>query len=184
MEHVFPIRRQEQHRPDGRRRLLLDREDQLGERVRERRARDRPFQDVHLGGDCALWIVSGSNMSGKSTLLRAVGINAVLAMAGAPVRAAALRMTELAERVMLSPSGLTRLVDQLVEEGLVQRERVPHDARVVLARLTDRGRQVLRRAARTHVRGIREHFTGKMSGAQLQEVASALETIVGRHEPH
>jgi len=40
--------------------------------------------------------VSGSNMSGKSTLLRTVGINAVLAMAGAPVRATALRMTELA----------------------------------------------------------------------------------------
>lgn len=51
--------------------------------------------DVSLGGETRLLLVSGSNMSGKSTLLRAVGINVVLAMAGAPVRAASLRMTPL-----------------------------------------------------------------------------------------
>ncbi len=51
--------------------------------------------DVSLGADTRLLLVSGSNMSGKSTLLRAVGINAVLAMAGAPVRAGRLRMTPL-----------------------------------------------------------------------------------------
>jgi hypothetical protein len=51
--------------------------------------------DVRLGGDCALWIVSGSNMSGKSTLLRAVGINSVLAWAGAPVTCARLRLSAL-----------------------------------------------------------------------------------------
>ena len=45
--------------------------------------------DVHLGGETRLWIVSGSNMSGKSTLLRTIGINTVLAWAGAPVRARA-----------------------------------------------------------------------------------------------
>ncbi|MBM3774216.1 MAG: DNA mismatch repair protein MutS, partial [Acidobacteria bacterium] len=49
--------------------------------------------DVRLGTDLRLLIVSGSNMSGKSTLLRTVGVNAVLAMAGAPVRARRLRMT-------------------------------------------------------------------------------------------
>lgn len=51
--------------------------------------------DVRLRGDVRMWLVSGSNMSGKSTLLRTVGINAVLAQAGAPVRATALRMTPL-----------------------------------------------------------------------------------------
>jgi DNA-binding MarR family transcriptional regulator len=106
----------------------------------------------------------------------------LLRLARAPGRC--LRMTELAERVLMSPSGLTRMVDRLVAQGLVQRERFDGDARVMLARLTGRGRQVLRQAARTHVRGIREHFTGKMSDAQLQEVASALETIAGAHEPH
>jgi hypothetical protein len=51
--------------------------------------------DVRLGGDARLLVISGSNMSGKSTLLRTVGINAVLALAGAPVRAAALRVSPL-----------------------------------------------------------------------------------------
>jgi hypothetical protein len=52
--------------------------------------------DVALGGATRVLIVSGSNMSGKSTLLRAVGVNAVLALAGAPVRASRLRLSRLA----------------------------------------------------------------------------------------
>lgn len=52
--------------------------------------------DVRLAGETQLLVVSGSNMSGKSTLLRTVGINAVLALAGAPVRARALRLSPLA----------------------------------------------------------------------------------------
>lgn len=95
-----------------------------------------------------------------------------------------LRMTDLAERVMMSPSGLTRVVDRLAAAGLVQRDRFDGDARVMLARLTDKGTVVLRRAARTHLRGIREHFTGQMTLAQLREIASALETIAGPHQPH
>lgn len=106
----------------------------------------------------------------------------LLRLARAPEQS--LNMTDLATRVMLSPSGLTRLVDQLVGEGLVKRERVEHDARIVLTRLTARGRQTLRRAARTHLRGIRGHFTSLLSEAQLRNVASALETVTGPHEPH
>jgi hypothetical protein len=52
--------------------------------------------DVHLGADLAVLVISGSNMSGKSTLLRTVGVNAVLAQAGAPVRARRLRLSPLA----------------------------------------------------------------------------------------
>jgi len=52
--------------------------------------------DVRLGPDCAALVISGSNMSGKSTLLRTIGVNAVLAQAGAPVCAARLRLTPLA----------------------------------------------------------------------------------------
>lgn len=58
-------------------------------------AATRVCNDVHMSGKTRLWLVSGSNMSGKSTLLRTVGINTVLAMAGAPVRAKALRLTPL-----------------------------------------------------------------------------------------
>jgi hypothetical protein len=67
--------------------------------------------DVHIGGDGAhLLVVSGSNMSGKSTLLRAVGINAVLAMAGAPVRARSLTLSPL--RI-----GASIRVDDSLQEG-------------------------------------------------------------------
>ena len=106
----------------------------------------------------------------------------LLRLARAPGRH--LRMTELADRVLISPSGLTRLVDRLERDGLVRRERFDGDARVMLAGLTDHGRGVLRGAARTHLRGIRDHFTGQLTQAQLRDVASALETVAGPHEPH
>jgi DNA mismatch repair ATPase MutS len=63
--------------------------------------------DVRLGADRGILIVSGSNMSGKSTLLRTVGVNVVLAQAGAPVRAASLRLTPLAVGAAI------RIVDSL-----------------------------------------------------------------------
>jgi DNA mismatch repair ATPase MutS len=65
--------------------------------------------DVRLAEGTQLFVISGSNMSGKSTLLRTVGINTVLALAGAPVRAASLRLSPLA-------SGATiRIQDSLLE---------------------------------------------------------------------
>lgn len=95
-----------------------------------------------------------------------------------------LRMTDLAERVMVPPSTLTRRVDRLVDQGLVERDRLVGDSRAMLARLTEGGRRVLRRAARTHLRGIREHYTGRLNEDQLLQVASALEVITGPHQPH
>lgn len=106
----------------------------------------------------------------------------LLRLARAPDRA--LRMTDLADRVLLSPSGLTRLVDRLAGRGLVERRTQPGDGRVALAALTDGGLEELRKAARTHLRGIREHFTGRLSEAQLRNVTSGLETVAGPHEPH
>jgi DNA-binding MarR family transcriptional regulator len=106
----------------------------------------------------------------------------LLRLARAPDRA--LRMSDLADRVLRSPSGLTRLVDRLVSKGLVERRPDPDDARGTLAVLTPQGSRVLRAAARTHLRGIREHFTGRLDERQLDSVASALETITGPHVPH
>jgi DNA-binding MarR family transcriptional regulator len=106
----------------------------------------------------------------------------LLRLAGAPDHA--IRMTDLADRVGLSPSGLTRLVDRLVAKGLVQRRSDPSDGRVALACLTTEGRRQLRLAARTHLRGIREHFTGRLTPAQLRNLASALESVAGPHRPH
>lgn len=95
-----------------------------------------------------------------------------------------LRMTELAKRVMAPPSTVTRRVDRLVSQGLVERDRTAHDSRAMLARLTPAGRQLLRRAAKTHLRGIRQHFTGRLTAQQLSDIASALEVITGPHQPH
>jgi DNA-binding MarR family transcriptional regulator len=95
-----------------------------------------------------------------------------------------ISMTKLANRVLLTPSRLTRLLDRLVAEGLVVRWRSPTDARVMLARLTPSGRERLRRAAKTHLRGIHNHFTSRLSTNQLRDVADALEAIVGPHQPH
>lgn len=95
-----------------------------------------------------------------------------------------LGMTELAQRVMISPSGLTRVVDGLEAKGLVERRRDAGDARVVLACLTEQGRRRLRKAAQTHLRGIRRHFTDRLSETQLRDVASALQVITGPHVPH
>lgn len=103
-------------------------------------------------------------------------------LARAPDRS--LRMTELSQRVLITPSGVTRMVDGLVERGLVRRRRAKDDGRVALASLTAEGLRTARAAARTHLRGIKEHFTGKLSGADLDAVASALEVIAGPHEPH
>ena len=106
----------------------------------------------------------------------------LLRLVQAPDRS--LRMTEIAQRVLISPSGLTRVVDGLEEKGLVERRRDSDDARVVRARLTDAGREKVRQASRTHLRGIREHFTGRLTEAQLRAVAAALQVITGPHVPH
>jgi DNA-binding MarR family transcriptional regulator len=88
-----------------------------------------------------------------------------------------LRMTELSERVRLSRSGLTRLVDRLVRAGLVKRGSCAGDRRGTFAILTPAGTTRLRHARPVHVRGIREHFGKRLSAAQLAAVAEALEPL-------
>jgi DNA-binding MarR family transcriptional regulator len=92
-------------------------------------------------------------------------------------RDARLRMTELSDRVRLSRSGLTRLVDRLVDAGLVKRGRCASDRRGTFAILTAAGTARLRRAQPVHLRGIREHFGKRLSAAQLAAVAEALEPL-------
>lgn len=88
-----------------------------------------------------------------------------------------LRMSDLADRVMLSPSGLTRLVDRMVDEGLVRRVQAERDGRGSYAVLTDAGYQKLREASGTHLRGIREYVIGRFSDEELPEVAAMLARI-------
>ena len=88
-----------------------------------------------------------------------------------------LRMSELAEGVLLSRSGMTRLVDRLVREGLVERERCEGDARGLHAVITPRGRRAFSRARRTHLDGVRRLFLERLSAkekAQLGEIFARL----------
>jgi DNA-binding MarR family transcriptional regulator len=90
-----------------------------------------------------------------------------------------LRMTELATHAVLTPSGLTRLVDKLAREGLVERQRCGADARVVYAVLTDQGTARLLAAYPTHVRGVREHYIDWLTASQQHAVSDALGDLAG-----
>jgi DNA-binding MarR family transcriptional regulator len=89
-----------------------------------------------------------------------------------------LRMSELADQVMLSRSGVSRLVDRLVSEGLVERHTCQSDGRGVYAGLTDAGMRRLRRAAPTHLRGVREHFTDRLTDRELDELSRLLDKLL------
>jgi len=90
-----------------------------------------------------------------------------------------LRMSELAEQLNLSPSGLTRRLDGLVAGGLVCRVRCTKDRRGSYAVLTDDGRARLKEAAPDHVAQVRRHFVSKLSRAQLGALAHALQLVAG-----
>jgi DNA-binding MarR family transcriptional regulator len=73
--------------------------------------------------------------------------------------------------VFLSRSGLTRLVDRLAREGLVERRSCPSDLRGQLALITDRGREVFAAARATHLEGVRREFLGRLSQQELADLA-------------
>jgi DNA-binding MarR family transcriptional regulator len=100
----------------------------------------------------------------------------LLELAGAPQRK--LRMSELAERVVLSRTRVSRLVDEIVAAGLVVREQNPQDGRSAYAALTDEGLRRYRAAAPVYLAGIDEHFSGKLDDAELTAVALALQRVL------
>jgi len=89
-----------------------------------------------------------------------------------------LRMSDLASRVVLSPSGVTRAVDQLERKTLVQRSVFESDKRGYLATLSPEGRALLRRATSVHVQGLREHFLTHMSRTELEGLVTALQAVL------
>jgi len=90
-----------------------------------------------------------------------------------------LRMSELAERVVLSRSGVTRLVDRMERDGLVERQQCPSDRRGTEAVLTDKGRETLEDSWPVHARGVAEHFANHLSPAEVSVLTDAL----GRMSP-
>jgi DNA-binding MarR family transcriptional regulator len=88
-----------------------------------------------------------------------------------------LRMNELAERILYSKSGFTRVVDRLEEAGLVQRVRPDDDRRSILVVLTDQGRITVEKARRHHRHAIEQHFSRHLSDADIKALSRALEKL-------
>jgi DNA-binding MarR family transcriptional regulator len=82
-----------------------------------------------------------------------------------------LRMSHLADAVLLSRSGLSRLVTRLEKQGLLERLECENDARGAFAAITDAGREKLAEARATHRAGVRERFLGKLGERELRQVA-------------
>src|SRR5829696_7213522 len=83
-----------------------------------------------------------------------------------------MRMSELADSVLLSRSGLTRLVDRLERDGLLERVPCEQDARGFFARITPRGRELFRAARHTHLDGVRRLFLSHFSREQLRTLGA------------
>ncbi|MEU7095026.1 MarR family transcriptional regulator [Streptomyces viridifaciens] len=91
-----------------------------------------------------------------------------------------LRMTELADKLVTSKSGLTYQVTQLERMGLVARRSCPSDVRGVIAELTDQGREMIRRAAPGHVALVRELLIDVLTREQLAVLAESLGAVSAR----
>lgn len=94
----------------------------------------------------------------------------------------ALRMNELADRLLLTRSGVSRLVDRLVEDGHVERSRCATDGRGAYAVLTAKGAAMLLDAAPTHLRGIENHFLASLPAEDAPAFTRALEAILAALE--
>lgn len=113
-------------------------------------------------------------------LRRETGLNlgwyeVLLLLAGAPGQR--LRMSDLADGMILSRSAATRLVDRLERDGLVDRTVCDSDRRGMEVSLTDAGRERFLVAGRLHLRGIEEHFGAHLDPSQLEVVTEALTKV-------
>ena len=91
----------------------------------------------------------------------------------------ALRRIDLAERLRLTPSGVTRLLDGLEEAGLTGRRDCPADARVTYSVITESGREMLQRASCTHAAVCEELIGSRLSPAELDELSALLGRLPG-----
>jgi DNA-binding MarR family transcriptional regulator len=102
-------------------------------------------------------------------------------LAYAPERS--LRRVDLARSVLLSPSGITRLLDGLEREGWVEKRTCESDARVSYAHLTEAGLQKFKDARKTHLADIEEAFGSRYTPEELDAVSSLLGRLLDTDEP-
>jgi DNA-binding MarR family transcriptional regulator len=89
-----------------------------------------------------------------------------------------MRMQELTQSMFFTPSGVTRLVDRLVQAGLVKREQCPTDKRGFFATLTPKGVEAFREAGPLHLKGIQQHFGRHVSEEEADAMADAFTRVV------
>ena len=92
-------------------------------------------------------------------------------------------MNELAERILYSKSGFTRVVDRMEEMGLIRRVRPENDRRTILVVLTEAGAATLQRARRYHRDGIERHFAQHLTDADVRALTRALEKVSAHARP-
>ena len=92
-------------------------------------------------------------------------------------------MNALAERILYSKSGFTRVVDRMEEAGLVRRVRPEHDRRSILVVLTDKGTETMERARRHHRDGIERHFSRHLTDNEIKALTRALEKVSTHARP-
>jgi DNA-binding MarR family transcriptional regulator len=92
-------------------------------------------------------------------------------------------MNELAERILYSKSGFTRVIDRMEEAGLVRRVRPEHDRRSILVVLTDKGTETMEEARRYHRDGIERHFSQHLTDADIKALTRALEKVSAHARP-
>lgn len=102
----------------------------------------------------------------------------MIALYEAPERR--LRMHELAAAVLLSPSGLSRLVDRLEARGLLERQPCSEDRRCQFAALTETGLEALRRTWPTYAAGIARHFGDRLTDIEVEALRESLDRLVAR----
>jgi DNA-binding MarR family transcriptional regulator len=90
-----------------------------------------------------------------------------------------LRMSELADNLLISRPGMTRLIERLEHDGLVERSRSDADSRQVYAQITERGLERLGDAAKTHFQGVRTRFLDHLSATQTQALARVWIKLLG-----
>jgi DNA-binding MarR family transcriptional regulator len=88
-----------------------------------------------------------------------------------------LRMNELAERILYSKSGFTRVVDRMEEAGLVRRVRPQDDRRSILVFMTEGGRSTMEHARRHHRHAIEEHFSSHLTDSDIKALIRAFEKV-------
>lgn len=118
---------------------------------------------------------------GRAGAVPLVVYDVLLELNAAPDRY--LRMKDLAARTVLTRSRVSKLVDELVDQRLVERRADPSDRRGSLVAITPAGRRALKKGAPVYLDGIARHFTAHLTPGEAATVTAALDRVLEAHQP-